>query len=133
MATLSQSIGPLLKQVQYEQSQLATQPLPLQSHYLNHNPTFTNPTFTHPTFTHPTIEQPPLNSQYIYQPKKAGIVNEIINSINKQHEKLLKGITLSQNNMYKINSRYKQILRDSDRIIKLEERLKTYYCDLEKK
>eukprot|EP01084_Bolivina_argentea_P263491 445994_1 len=100
MATLSQTIGPLFRQVLNEQPHLANEHVPSQF-----KPTFTHQTQPQhvsykPTFTHPTLQQQPqLNPQYIYQPKNAGIVNEIINSINEQHQKLLEGITISEENM----------------------------------
>eukprot|EP01084_Bolivina_argentea_P263490 445992_1 len=136
MATLSQTIGPLFRQVLNEQSHLATEPVPSQSQF---QPTFTNQTQPqhvsyNPTFTHPTLQQQSqLNSQYIYQPKKAGIVNGIINSINEQHQKLLEGITISEENMSNFNFQYRQLFRKYDMMNALEQRLKKNYCHLEKK
>eukprot|EP01084_Bolivina_argentea_P226529 382642_1 len=58
---------------------------PLYSNHTLIYPNLIQPqqTFTHPTFQqHPPLTQLQPNSQHIYQAKKSGIVNEIINTIN---------------------------------------------------
>eukprot|EP01084_Bolivina_argentea_P101746 182361_1 len=128
---IKQTAGPTLKLLINEHSRLETQKLSQQTQYHPASKYQIQPqnlsqqTQDHPTFTH----QPPLiNSQYVYQPKKSGIVNEIINTINMQNQTLLEAIKNSQKQMSNINL---SLFRKYDYMDKFEDTLKRNYCQLE--
>eukprot|EP01084_Bolivina_argentea_P156362 272509_1 len=111
---------------------------------------FAHSAFAHSAFAYPTIQQqipiqtqatptqqqPQLlinNSQHIYDPKKSGIVNEIINTINSQQQKLLQSVLLTQETISNFNYYNDYIIKKCDMLNELEERYKRHYCNLEKK
>eukprot|EP01084_Bolivina_argentea_P052341 96155_1 len=103
------------------------QPQFLQTHQIQNHPLYSNP-----TLIYPNLKPPQYTSQHIYDAKKSGTVNEIINSINNQHQNVLEAINISQKNVSTINSHCKQLFNKCQKMNHLEERLKTHYCDLEK-
>eukprot|EP01084_Bolivina_argentea_P052339 96150_1 len=139
MASRMQQADSLFRDYLNEHSHLktkgdSTQPQ-LQTHQTPNKTIYSNPTLLYPnllqpqqTFAYPTFQQQPTskqpqqNSQHIYDAKKSGIVNEIINIINKQHEKVLKSVILTEERLSKFNYYNDFIIKKCDMLNELEER-----------
>ncbi len=136
MATRMSQAGALVNQLLNEQSQLATANEPSQMQYPQIQPIFTQQIQPQPynTYTHPTLQPQPQynNAKHIYQSNKAGIVNKIINTINLQHQKILEGVTLSQDNISKFDYQCRKIERICNDINYIEERIRGIWGNMEK-
>eukprot|EP01084_Bolivina_argentea_P052338 96148_1 len=113
-----------------DSSPLYSNPTLIYPNIIQPQQTYAYPTFQQqpqpltfdPKFTQPTLKQPLQNSQHIYDAKKSGIVNEIINIINKQHEKVLKSVILTEERLSKFNYYNDFIIKKCDMLNELEER-----------
>eukprot|EP01084_Bolivina_argentea_P034919 64694_1 len=83
-----------------------------------------------PNYIQPTLKQlqpPQQNTHHIYEAKKSGMVNEIINTINKQHQKVLQRVSITEEQINKFNYFNDLLIKKCDMMNNLEERYKKHY------
>eukprot|EP01084_Bolivina_argentea_P156363 272510_1 len=151
MASLFQQSKALFRDYLDEQSHLELKDQTLQN--TPNYPSYTNTTLTYPNtlqpqqtfapsaFAYPMVQQqqiptptqPQVNSKHIYDPKKSGIVNEIINCINSQNQKLLQRVLLTEEKITKFNYYTDFLIKKYEDMNKLEQKYKRHYCALEEK